>query len=84
MLAALAQTVGLSGPGWVVGIGCGLIIDAALAWGYANHGTVALGPAAPVTLVRAALAGGVAALTADSFGRAAGRLRPWYRSRSSR
>jgi phosphatidylglycerophosphate synthase len=67
VLAALDRSVGLSGPGWVVGISCGLIIAAALARGYTNHGTVALGPAAPVTLVRAAFAGGVAALTADSF-----------------
>ena len=71
LLAALAGTVGLSGSGWVVGIACGVITNAALARGLARYGADRLGPADRVTLTRATLAGGVAALTADSFGRPA-------------
>ena len=33
LLAALADTVGLGGAGWIVGITCGVITDAALAHG---------------------------------------------------
>jgi phosphatidylglycerophosphate synthase len=73
LLVALAGTVGLSGSGWVVGIACGVITNAALARGLvhhaAQHGADGLGPAGRVTLTRATLAGGVAALTVDSFGR---------------
>ncbi len=69
LLAALAGIVGLSGPGLVVGIVCGVVTDAALARGIAHHGVDGLGPADRVTLTRATLAGGAAALTADSFGR---------------
>jgi phosphatidylglycerophosphate synthase len=69
MLAALAEAVGLSGYGWGVGIVCALTINAALALGLSRAEDDALGPADQVTLVRAALVGGVAALTADSFTR---------------
>jgi phosphatidylglycerophosphate synthase len=68
LLVALAWTVGLSGPGWVVGIACGVITSALLVRGLASHGADRLGPADWVTWTRATLAGGVAALTADSFG----------------
>jgi phosphatidylglycerophosphate synthase len=71
LLAALARAVGLGGHGWAVGIACGVIASAALARGLARHGVNRLGPAGRVTLTRAVLAGGVAALTADSFGRPA-------------
>ncbi len=71
LLAALAGTVGLSGSGWVVGIACGVITNALLARGLARFGAGRLGPADQVTLIRATLAGGVAALTADSYGRPA-------------
>jgi phosphatidylglycerophosphate synthase len=71
LLAALAGTVGLSGAGWVVGVTCGVIMHAALARGLSRHGHERLGPADWVTLARATLAVGVAALTADSFGRPA-------------
>jgi phosphatidylglycerophosphate synthase len=73
LLAGLDSAVGLGGSGWVVGIACGVITNAGLASGLvrqtAQHGTDTLGPADWVTLTRATLAGGVAALTADSFSR---------------
>ncbi len=68
-LAALAMTIGLSGPGWVTGIACGVIMNSALARGLARSGADSLGPADRVTFTRATLVGGVAALTADAFTR---------------
>jgi phosphatidylglycerophosphate synthase len=68
LLAALAATVGLDGAGWVVGAACGVIVDAALARGLIRDGSDRLSPADWVTLARATLAVGVAALAADSFG----------------
>ena len=67
LLAALAGTVGLSGAGWVVGVTCGVIANAALARGLSRYRSDRLSPADWVTLARATLAVGVAALTADSF-----------------
>src|SRR4051794_7407386 len=72
LLAALAVAVGvtghgLGGTGWAVGVSCGLITDAALARGLHRHRSEALGPANWVTLARATLAIGVAALTTESF-----------------
>jgi phosphatidylglycerophosphate synthase len=64
---ALAATVGLSGAGWVVGVTCGVLMNAALARGIHHYRPDRLGPADWVTLVRATLAVGVAALVADSF-----------------
>jgi phosphatidylglycerophosphate synthase len=64
VLAALAGAVGLGSLGWVVGITCGVTTAAALALGLARHGADRLGPADRVTLARATIAGGVAALTA--------------------
>ena len=71
LLVALASTVGLGGAGWVVGITCGLIANAALARGLSRYGSDRMGPADWVTLTRATLAVGVAALVADSFDRPA-------------
>ena len=68
MGAALAGTVGLRGAGWVVGVTCGLILNAALARGFLRYRPHRLGQADWVTLARATLTVGVAALTADSFG----------------
>jgi phosphatidylglycerophosphate synthase len=72
LLGALAVAVGLSGAhlsgrGWAVGVSCGLIADAALARGLSRHRSDQLSPADWVTLARATLAIGVAALVADSF-----------------
>ncbi|MGH2783102.1 MAG: CDP-alcohol phosphatidyltransferase family protein, partial [Thermoleophilaceae bacterium] len=67
LVAALAETVGLGRAGWVVGVTCGLITNAALARGLSRYRPHRLGPADWVTLARATLAVGVAALIADSF-----------------
>src|SRR3954451_18495468 len=72
LIAALAgivalSGVGLSAAGWVVGITCGVITNAALARGLSNYRVDRLGPADWVTLARATLVVGVAALTAASF-----------------
>jgi phosphatidylglycerophosphate synthase len=67
MGAALAVTVGLSEAGWVVGMICGVVMNAALARGVLRYGHYRLGPADWVTLARATVAVGVAALVADSF-----------------
>ena len=71
LLGGLAATVGLDLAGWVVGITCGAVMSAALGRGLTRDGLSGLGPADRVTLIRATLACGVAALTADSFGRLA-------------
>jgi phosphatidylglycerophosphate synthase len=68
MVAALAATIGLSAAGWVVGIACAAVMNAALIRGVRRYRTNRLGPADWVTLARATLAVGVAALVADSFG----------------
>lgn len=71
LLGGLAATIGLGGAGWVVGITCAAITSVALGRGLTRDGLDGLGPADRVTLTRAMLACGVAALTADSFGRPA-------------
>jgi phosphatidylglycerophosphate synthase len=72
LLAAVAGAVGLSGghlghAGWIVGISCGVVMNAALARGLSHYRTDRLSPADWVTLARGTLVGGVAALVADSF-----------------
>ena len=71
LIAALAGIAGLSGggliAGWVAGVACGAIMNAALARGLCNRRSYRLGPADWVTLARATLAVGVAALVAASF-----------------
>ena len=69
LLGLLALAVGLGGAGWATGVACGLFVNGALARGLAHHGSGGLGPAGRVTLTRAVLVCGIAALTADSFGR---------------
>jgi phosphatidylglycerophosphate synthase len=69
LLAVLAATVGLGAAGWVVGMACAVTIAAVLARGLAGNPDDRLGPASWLTLARATLAVGVAALTADSFAR---------------
>ncbi len=68
MVAALAATIGLSAAGWVVGVACAAVMNAALIRGVRRYRTNRLSPADWVTLARATLAVGVAALVADSFG----------------
>jgi phosphatidylglycerophosphate synthase len=69
LLALLAATVGLGAAGWVVGAACAATMAAALARGVARDPRDRLGPASWVTIARATLAVGVAALVADSFTR---------------
>src|SRR4029453_19266844 len=72
LIAALAAIVALSGvglsaAGWVIGVTCGVITNGALARGLSRYQCDRLGPADWVTLARATLAIGVAAMVADSF-----------------
>jgi phosphatidylglycerophosphate synthase len=69
LLAAIAATVGLGPAGWIAGLASAALVDVTLAHGLIRDRTQRLGPAGWVTLVRATLALGVAALTADSFRR---------------
>jgi phosphatidylglycerophosphate synthase len=67
LLAVLAGTTGLGVAGWVVGLASAVTMAAALARGLARAADDRLGPASWLTLARATLAVGVAALAADSF-----------------
>jgi phosphatidylglycerophosphate synthase len=67
LLAALAGTVGLGGAGWVAGVACAVIANAALARALVRYRSDGLSPADWVTLARGTLAVGVTALIADSF-----------------
>jgi phosphatidylglycerophosphate synthase len=72
LLAALARMAGqgpagLNRAGWAVGVACGVITNSVLAAGISRYRTVRLSAADWVTLARATLAVGVAALVADSF-----------------
>jgi phosphatidylglycerophosphate synthase len=67
LMAVLAETAGLGAAGWTVGIACAVTMATALARGLARRPGDRLGPASWVTLARATLAVGVAALAADSF-----------------
>jgi phosphatidylglycerophosphate synthase len=71
LLAALTRTVGLDGAGWVAGLICGAIIAVALGYGLSHYRVERLGLADWVTLARATLAVGVAALVAGAFHRPA-------------
>lgn len=71
LLAGLAGAVGLGPLGWLVGIAYGAFTCGALIRGLRRSGSAQLGPADRVTLSRAVLAGGVAALVADSYERSA-------------
>ncbi|HEY5854113.1 MAG TPA: CDP-alcohol phosphatidyltransferase family protein [Aldersonia sp.] len=68
LLGVLAATTGLDVSGWLAGVVCGAGLSALLARALTRHSQVALGPADHVTLARAVLACGVAALTVDSLG----------------
>jgi len=69
ILTLLAQTVGIGGAGWLVGLSSGLALNLALARALWRDRSAALSWASWVTLIRATLAVGVAALTAASFAR---------------
>jgi hypothetical protein len=67
VIVVLAATVGLSAASWIVGIACALTMNVLLTRGLSHFRTDRLAPADWVTLTRATLAVGVAALVADSF-----------------
>lgn len=67
ILAVLAGTVGIGGAGWLVGLASGLALNLALARALWRDPSAGLGWASWITLARATLAVGVAALTAASF-----------------
>lgn len=67
-LLVLAAGPGLGPAGWVVGLGYGVAVWAALTRGLNHGGSGGLGPADWVTLVRAVLVGAIAALVADHLG----------------
>ena len=67
LLAVLAGTAGLGATGWVVGVACAVTMAAALARALARDLGGRLELASWVTIARATLAVGVAALVADSF-----------------
>ncbi|HET6547911.1 MAG TPA: CDP-alcohol phosphatidyltransferase family protein [Solirubrobacter sp.] len=67
LLALLVGLAGLGAAGEVVGVACAVTMAALLARALARGPDARLGPASWVTLARASLAVGVAALAADSF-----------------
>ena len=67
LLAVLAATAGLGTAAEIIGAACAVAMATALARGLARSPDARLGPASWVTLARATLAVGVAALAADSF-----------------
>lgn len=67
VLAVLATTAGVGGAGLIVGATCAVTIATTLALGLARRPGERLGPASWVTLARATLAVGVAALAVDSL-----------------
>jgi phosphatidylglycerophosphate synthase len=69
LLAALTGVAGLGAPGWTAGVACAVTMATALARALAPGER--LGPASWVTLARATLAVGVAALAVDSLFREA-------------
>jgi phosphatidylglycerophosphate synthase len=68
VLGGLSLTVGLGATGWAVGLAAGWAATALLAAGRVGTGQPTILPADWVTLSRALLGAGVAALVADAFG----------------
>jgi len=69
LLVSLQQLAGLGPTGWAVGIACGALLNLLLARGLVDRVQPVLGPADRITLTRAVLACGIAALTVDGFDR---------------
>jgi phosphatidylglycerophosphate synthase len=67
LLAVLEAAPGTGLLGWATGLACGLVLCVAAARCAASGGVPSFGPADLVTLARATLSCGVAALVADSF-----------------
>lgn len=69
LLTVLAKTVGIGAAGWFVGLASALTLNILLGRALPRAPRARLGPAGRVTLARATLAVGAAALTAASFER---------------
>ncbi len=67
VLAVLSMTISIGVEGWAVGLAYGLVTCLGLAYGLHRAGASRLGPADWLTLTRALLVGGVAALVAHGF-----------------
>jgi phosphatidylglycerophosphate synthase len=70
VLGALASTMGLGVVGWLAGGAYGVAVWALLCRALHRSGARTFGPANAVTLTRATFVGGVAAIVADTAGRA--------------
>lgn len=70
LLTVLGAAHGIGPVGWAAGLTCGAALSVAVARSASNGRVEAVGPADLVTLTRATLGCGVAALVADSFVRA--------------
>ncbi len=70
VLGALASTMGLGVIGWLAGGAYGVAVWALLCRALHSTGARTFGPANAVTLTRATFVGGVAAIVADTAGRA--------------
>ena len=68
LLGALTLATGLGLPGWLAGLAAGWALTALVTVGRVRSGDRAVLPADWVTLIRALLSAGVAALVADSTG----------------
>jgi phosphatidylglycerophosphate synthase len=67
LLAALAASAGLGLAGWLIGSTCAVVTWLLVRRALRSSGLHLLGPANQVTLARATLVGGVAALVADAI-----------------
>ncbi len=75
LLATLDHGVGLGRAGWLVGAGVGAAVTLLIRRGLVSRALLVLGPADRVTLTRAVLVCGVAALVADGAGTIAAQSR---------
>ena len=66
LLGVLTATEGLGRTGWLVGLTCAAVVNTLLVAALVAHSRDRLGPADRVTLIRAELACGAAALVAES------------------
>ena len=71
LLTVLEANPGIGLVGWATGLACGVVLSVAAAQSASNGGVESFGPADLVTLTRATLSCGVAALVADAFVRPA-------------
>ncbi len=67
LLTLLTATTGVAPLGWAAGLACGAVLVVCVAVGQGRYGATSLGPADLVTLTRATLACGVAALVVDGL-----------------